>query len=103
MLEEKEVIREVRAAYRERKQVNCTKCGYCMPCKYGVDIPGNFQQLNHAHMFQDVENSRMNYYMLLKESERASSCIECGECENLCPQMVPIQSTLKKIRDIFGK
>jgi predicted aldo/keto reductase-like oxidoreductase len=103
MFEEKEVIREVRAAYRERKQVNCTNCGYCMPCKYGVDIPGNFQQLNHAHMFQDVENSRMNYYMLLKESERASSCIECGECENLCPQMVPIQSTLKKIRDIFGK
>jgi len=103
MLKEKEIIREVRAAYRERKQVDCTQCGYCMPCKYGVDIPGNFQQLNHAHMFQDVENSRMNYYMLLKEGERASSCIECGECENLCPQMVPIQSTLKKIRDMFGK
>ncbi len=101
MMEEKEIIREVRAAYNERKQVECTQCGYCMPCSSGVDIPGNFQQLNHAYMFQDVENSRMNYYMLLKEGERASSCTECGKCENLCPQMVPIQRTLKKVRDTF--
>ena len=102
-LDENELIKEVRGAYRERKQVDCTQCGYCMPCSSGVDIPGNFQQLNHAYMFQDVENSRMNYYMLLKEDERASKCTECGKCENLCPQMVPIQSTMKKVRDTFEK
>ena len=72
-----------------------------MPCNYGVDIPSNFQLLNHAYMFQDVENSRMNYYMLIKESERASKCTECGECEKLCPQMVPIQKTLRIVRKTF--
>jgi uncharacterized protein len=101
MQKEKELIREVRSAYRDRKQVECTQCGYCMPCSSGVDIPRNFQMLNHAYMFQDVENSRMNYYMLLKEGERASSCTECGECEKLCPQMVPIQKTLKTVRKTF--
>ena len=99
--EEKMIIREVRAAYRLRKQINCTQCGYCMPCSSGVDIPGNFQELNHAYMFQDIENSRMNYYMLLEEGERASSCTECGECEKLCPQMIPIQETLKKVQKTF--
>lgn len=99
--EEKMIIREVRAAYRLRKQINCTQCGYCMPCSSGVDIPGNFQELNHAYMFQDIENSRMNYYMLLKEGERSSSCTECGECEKLCPQMIPIQETLKKVKKTF--
>jgi Predicted oxidoreductases of the aldo/keto reductase family len=61
--DEKEIIKEVRTVYRFRKQVDCTQCGYCMPCPQGVDIPGNFLQLNHSYMFQDTENSRMNYYM----------------------------------------
>ena len=99
--EEKDIIKEVRLAYKERVEVNCNQCGYCMPCPSGVNIPGNFQQLNYAHMFKDVENSRMNYYMLLKEDERAPSCTECGECEKLCPQMVPIQKTLKKVVETF--
>lgn len=98
---EKELIREVKRAYKERKKIDCTQCGYCMPCPSGVNIPGNFEQLNHAYMFQDVANSRMNYFMLLKEDERASNCIECGDCEKLCPQMVPIQKTLKKVRETF--
>ncbi len=74
-----------------------------MPCPSGVNIPLNFEQLNHAYMFQDVSNSRMNYYMLLKEGERASSCTGCGNCEKLCPQMVSIQKTLKKVCETFEK
>lgn len=101
MPEEREIIREVQTAYRQRKEINCTQCGYCMPCPSGVNIPGNFQKLDNVYMFQDVDNARMNYYMLLKEDERASNCDECGECENLCPQMIPIRETLKKVRKTF--
>jgi uncharacterized protein len=100
---EKEIIKEARLSYKGRKMVDCTQCGYCMPCPYGVNIPVNFEQLNHAYMFQDVPNSRMNYYMLLKEGERASRCTECGSCEKLCPQMVSIQKTLKKVCETFEK
>jgi uncharacterized protein len=100
---EKEIIKEVRLEYRGRKNIDCTQCGYCMTCPSGVNIPVNFELLNHAYMFQELDNSRMNYYMLLKESERASSCTECGECETLCPQMVPIQKTLKKVHETFEK
>jgi uncharacterized protein len=98
---EKEIIKEVRVSYKDRKKIDCTQCGYCMPCPSGVNIPGNIEHLNQAYIFQEVGNSRMNYYMLLKEGERASNCNECGDCETLCPQMVPIQKTLKKVRETF--
>jgi len=99
--EEKDIIREVRAVYKQRKEVNCTQCGYCMPCPSGVNIPANLQQLNNSYMFQDTENARMNYYMGIKEEERALNCTECGECEKICPQMVPIQNALKDVSKKF--
>jgi len=101
MPEEKEIIREVQFAYNQRKDVNCTQCGYCMPCPSSVNIPANLLQLNNAYMFQDTENARMNYYMGIKEGERATNCTECGECEKMCPQMVPIQKALKNVRKKF--
>jgi len=101
MPEEKEIIREVQFEYKQRKEVDCTQCGYCVPCPSGVDIPANLLQLNNAYMFQDIENAQMNYYMGIKEEERAANCTECGECEKICPQMVPIQKALKDVRKKF--
>jgi len=101
MPEEKEIIREVQFEYKQRKEVDCTQCGYCVPCPSGVDIPANLLQLNNAYMFQDIENAQMNYYMVIKEEERAANCTECGECEKICPQMVPIQKALKDVRKKF--
>jgi hypothetical protein len=33
----------------------------------------------------------------------ASECIECGECEEKCPQKVPIVEQLKKAHEILSK
>lgn len=38
--DDREILREVKRAYRMRKSVPCSGCGYCMPCPEGVDIPG---------------------------------------------------------------
>lgn len=99
--DENDIIREVRAVYKQRKEVNCTQCGYCMPCPSGVDIPANLLQLNNAYMFQDTENAQMNYYMGIIDEARALNCTECGECEKICPQMVKIQSALKDVTKKF--
>jgi predicted aldo/keto reductase-like oxidoreductase len=42
------IIEELKLNYRKRLKVICTNCQYCMPCPEGVDIPENFNLMNHA-------------------------------------------------------
>lgn len=100
---DKEIIKEVRMSYREKIVVDCTSCGYCMPCPEGVDIPKNFDILNNAYMFNDPQALQMQYTSLLTERQRASACNLCGECQKMCPQMIPIVERLKEVRETFEK
>lgn len=99
--DEEYLIKEVRMVYREKISVNCTACGYCMPCPSGVNIPDCFMQLNYAEMFNDPESAKMHYMTLLKDEEKASSCTECGECQMTCPQMIDIKEKLKEVVKTF--
>ena len=101
--DDKFIIKEVARAYRENKGVDCTACGYCMPCPEGVNIPDCFMHYNYATMLNDPENAKMHYITLLKGEEKASRCIECGECDNICPQMNDIKKELKKVVKAFGQ
>jgi predicted aldo/keto reductase-like oxidoreductase len=38
---------------------------------------------------------------LITENERASACIECGICEEHCPQNIPIIQELKKVKELY--
>lgn len=94
--EEDEVIKQVEHIFRQRTKVNCTACGYCMPCPAGVNIPGCFSFYNNYYMFGHEESYRM-----LPPNQRASNCIECGECETHCPQSIAIPQELKEVMAIF--
>ena len=100
--DEKDLIREAKYEYGQRIKVGCTSCGYCMPCPSGVDIPHVLKQLNHVYMFDDPSGAKSHYYGILKESERAINCTECGECEKQCPQGVSIIKILKEVVEKFG-
>jgi len=91
------VIKEVRNIYRKRIKVDCTACNYCMPCPSGVNIPGCFTFYNNYHMFGKEEM----YHRMLQPEQRASGCIECGECESHCPQSITIIEELKNVTAIF--
>jgi predicted aldo/keto reductase-like oxidoreductase len=94
---EQEVIALVRERYRARSVIPCTKCNYCMPCPNGVDIPGNFDYFNYAHLFDDVAGARIRYQIFLSEEQRSGSCIACGTCEQLCPQKIAISEWMPKV------
>ncbi len=68
-----------------------------MPCPNGVDIPGNFGYFNHAHLYDDLVGARFRSQRFLTAEQRASSCVACGTCEELCPQRIAISEWMPKV------
>ena len=98
-LSEKElsIIAQVKRVYRKMLKIDCTGCGYCMPCETGVDVPLNFSLYNDLFMFKNPEINVFLYNELISPERRASACIECGKCEDQCPQHLQIQEALKVV------
>ena len=104
-LSEKElsIIDRAQEFFRSKLKVNCTKCRYCMPCPVGVNIPENFTLYNSLHLTGDVQHSSIMYNMFLSQEEKASGCVECGKCEEHCPQEIKIVDELKNVVATFEK
>jgi uncharacterized protein len=99
-------VEKVKAIYRSRLKVNCTKCQYCMPCPEGVDIPGNLAAYNEFYLFDTDRHkmmAKMMYNTTLMPEARGDRCIECGACLKHCPQEIDIPGELKKEVDILSR
>jgi predicted aldo/keto reductase-like oxidoreductase len=70
-----------------------------MPCPQGVNIPLNFTLYNDTSVFEALENAAMRYNEMLSPEQKASQCTACGECEERCPQHIPIIEEWKKAHD----
>ncbi len=92
------LIEGARKAYRTLLKVDCTGCAYCMPCPSGVNIPMNLSFYNDVVTFKDPTGV-MVYNAFMPPEQRASACADCGECEEKCPQHIPIREELKKVHD----
>lgn len=95
------LIDKVRDQYRSLTKIDCTACGYCQPCPSGVDIPSNFALYNDAYMYGDLASSRSAYGQFFAPETRASACVECGQCEEACPQALSIRSYLRDVDQIL--
>ena len=103
---------QVRAKYQELTAIPCTKCGYCMPCPQHVDIPGNFENYNDGIMYAKPDAARGHYAWqkfaheeqgIMEHDVRAAQCIQCGECEEKCPQAIPISEWMPVIHAALGE
>jgi predicted aldo/keto reductase-like oxidoreductase len=103
--EELKIVERARDKYQELLKVNCTGCGYCMPCSSDVLIPGCFELYNKMHMFGDEEGVRFFYAARMAglvsngPTTFASQCVECAECMEKCPQHLPIPDLLKQVAE----
>ena len=92
--------------------IPCTTCAYCMPCPYGVDIPGNFAYYNEAvkdkllplpeRTAADYASRKQQfaegYHKALADPKTwAHSCQDCEECLSKCPQQIRIPNQLARI------
>ena len=100
--EELAIFDEVREAYQALCPIPCTKCQYCMPCPHGVDIPENFDVYNQGVMYEKPDHARRSYGFI-DEENRASACIACLECEDKCPQSIPISEWMVHVHQVLGE
>jgi uncharacterized protein len=107
--EELAVVETMRDEFASRVKIPCTGCRYCMPCENGVDIPSCFEYYNQAYAYDAQEKATGVYLWALNGSFSggvqgyASCCVQCGECEEKCPQHLPIREYLQDVGDLFGK
>jgi predicted aldo/keto reductase-like oxidoreductase len=85
----------------------CTGCGYCLPCPQDVDIPGCFEAMNYYRVYGLLEAAQQRYNRIGrwgdKTKKRADACVECGKCEDKCPQHIKIRKQLREVRKLLGK
>ena len=93
-----EVIDKIKSIISESELVGCTGCRYCMPCPKGVDIPALFRSYNMTAL-EGKHSARFEYAQtvgLKTDPAFATQCIECGKCEQHCPQNIPIRQKIKE-------
>ena len=114
--EELAFMEEMAVMMKEYPMVNCTDCKYCMPCPWGIDIPGIFRHYNEAITDGTFAASReqkdyrrlkraylVSYDRAIPTLRQADHCISCGECLSHCPQSIPIPRELQRINRYIEK
>ena len=108
--EEKELLWDNADRMENYPLVPCTGCQYCMPCPYGINIPGIFKFYNdnvtagtyvESKEQKDYARARRRYLLAYNEAiptvRQADHCIACRKCEKECPQNIRIPDQLRRI------
>lgn len=95
--EEQEVIKKAQAALADVDSIPCTACHYCTPgCPMQIPIPEIFEAMNGYLTFENLEGAKRSYNWRTREKAKASECISCGQCEDVCPQHIDIINQLAR-------
>jgi uncharacterized protein len=99
---EQNILLEAKDIIIKLNKIPCTSCHYCTGgCPMGIKIPELFSCLNSVKVYHDEWMSNMTFTDLTKEGGLPSSCIECGQCESVCPQHLKIIALLKDVAQQF--
>ncbi|MBQ5944615.1 MAG: aldo/keto reductase [Bacteroidales bacterium] len=96
--------------------VPCNDCKYCMPCPYGIDIPGIFLHYNKMVNTGQIATSKeqkdyrklrrqyiISYDRAIESLRQANHCTTCSQCNPHCPQSIDIPVELRRIDSYIEK
>ena len=116
--EQMRLLEHVADEFAHYPAVPCTACQYCMPCPYGLDIPGIFSFYNKSLMEGNIASEGTveqrefrrarkafltTYDKSIERLRQADHCINCGECLTHCPQGIKIPDKMHMIEDYTNK
>jgi len=94
---ELQAVKKVSKILHSKKLIPCTACHYCTAgCPKQIPIPDLFADMNARKLYQDW-NSDWYYLVHTTDHGKASDCIQCGRCEKICPQHLPIRQYMKDV------
>ena len=107
---DKEFLEETAQQLLRYPTIPCNDCKYCMPCPYGLDIPGillHFNKcINEGNMpssSRDANYSKarraflVGYDRSVPKLRQANHCIGCNQCVHHCPQNIHIPEEMQRI------
>ncbi|MBQ9517775.1 MAG: aldo/keto reductase [Eubacterium sp.] len=85
-------------------ELYCTGCKYCQPCPADINIPRIFEMYTYYNVYGLKDHARhmMSEY-LKKDGKTFADCIDCGMCENKCPQHLKIRENLDMVCKLLSE
>ncbi len=100
--EENAAVAKVCEIFRNLGAIPCTACRYCTEvCPQGIAIPDLFACLNAKKIFNNWNTAYYYNNIHTKEGSKASDCLKCGLCEDICPQHLNIRELLETVAKEF--
>ena len=99
---ELDAVNQVQQIFKQMSFIQCTACRYCIDgCPKHISIPDLFAIMNTRRLYKDWNASFYYTDVHTSKGRKASDCIGCGKCEQICPQHLKIRSLLKTISEEF--
>jgi len=86
-------------------ELYCTGCNYCQPCPQGIEIPKIFLAYTYHNVYGMKELAKKTWQNYVNNEKKpgctSADCVDCGLCEEKCPQHLKIRQLLKKVEPIL--